>query len=65
MSVNVINGLYEKCQSVNQASFLECEPTKVFRHGCHTLVSVPVFVNGSCNFILDGFECLDSGMFVC
>ena len=37
MSVNVMNGLHEKCQSVNQASFLECEPTEVFLHGCHTL----------------------------
>ena len=25
---------------VNQVSFLESEPTKVFLHGCHTLVSV-------------------------
>ena len=24
MSVNVMNGLHEKCQSVNQASFLKC-----------------------------------------
>ena len=61
MSVNVMNGLHEKCQSVNQASFLECEPTEVFLHGCHTRVSVPVLVNISCAFILDGFECLDSG----
>ena len=45
MSVNVMNGLHEKCQSVNQASFLEREPTKVFLHGCHTRVSVPVLVN--------------------
>ena len=62
MSVNVMNGLHEKCQSVNQASFLESEPTKVFLHGCHTLVSVPVLVNVSGTFILDGFECLDSGL---
>ena len=62
MSVNVMNGLHEKCQSVNQASFLECEPTKVFLHCCHTLVSVPVLVNVSGTFILDGFECLDSGV---
>ena len=64
MSVNVMNGLHYKCQSVNQASFLEREPTKVFLHGCHTLrfVSVPVLVNVSCTFILDGFECLDSGL---
>ena len=61
MSVNVMNGLHEKCQSVNQASFLECEPAEVFLHGCHTRVSVPVLVNISCAFILDGFECLDSG----
>ena len=61
MSVNVMNGLHEKCQSVNQASFLKCEPTEVFIHGCHTRVSVPVLVNISCAFILDGFECLDSG----
>ena len=62
MSVNVMNGLHEKCQSVNQASFMEYEPTKVFLHGCHTLVSVPVLVNVSGTFILDGFECLDSGL---
>ena len=61
MSVNVMNGLHEKCQSVNQASFLECEPAEVFLRGCHTRVSVPVLVNISCAFILDGFECLDSG----
>ena len=48
MSVNVMNGLHEKCQSVNQASFLKCEPTEVFLHGCHTRVSVPVLVNISC-----------------
>ena len=36
MSVNVMNGLHEKCQSVNQASFLECEPAEVFLRGCHT-----------------------------
>ena len=59
MSVNVMNGLHYKCQSVNRASFLEREPTKAFLHGCHTLVSVPVLVNVSCTFILDGFECLD------
>ena len=41
MSVNVMNGLHEKCQSVNQASFLECGPTEVFLHDCHTRVSVP------------------------
>ena len=41
--------------------FLDCEPTEVFLHGCHTRVSVPVLVNISCAFILDGFECLDSG----
>ena len=62
MSVNVMNGLHYKCQSVNQASFLEREPTKVFLHGCHTLVSVPVLVHVSCTFIVDGFECLDSGL---
>ena len=62
MSVNVMNGLHEKCQSVNQASFLKCEPTEVFLHGCHTLVCIPVLVNVSGTFILDGFECLDSGM---
>ena len=62
MSVNVMNGLHEKCQSVNQTSFLECEPTEVFLHGCYTLVSVPVLVNVSGTFILDGFECLDSGL---
>ena len=62
MSVNVMNGLHEKCQSVNQTSFLECEPTEVFLHCCHTLVSVPVLVNVSGTFILDGFECLDSGL---
>ena len=45
MSVNVMNGLHEKCQSVNQASFLECEPAEVFLRGCHTRVSVPVLVN--------------------
>ena len=50
MSVNVMNGL--------QASFLKCEPTEVFLHGCHTRVSVPVLVNISCAFILDGFACL-------
>ena len=61
MSVNIMNGLHYKCQSVNQASFLEREPTKVFLRGCHTLVSVPVLVNISCAFILDGCECLDSG----
>ena len=33
MSVNVMNGLHDKCQSVNQASFLECEPAEVFLHG--------------------------------
>ena len=43
ISVNVMNGLHCKCQSVNQASFLEREPTKVFLHGCHTLVSVVPF----------------------
>ena len=48
-------------QSVNQASFLECEPTEVFLHGCHTRVSAPVLVNISCAFILDSFECLYSG----
>ena len=62
MSVNVMNGLHEKCQSVNQTSFLECEPTEVFLHGCYTLVSVQVLVNVSGTFILDGFECLDSGL---
>ena len=41
---------------------MEREPTKVFLHGCHTLVSVPVLVNVSCTFILDGFECLHSGL---
>ena len=62
MFVNVMNGLHEKCQSVNQASFLECEPSEVFLHGCHTLVSVPVLVIVSGTFILDGFECLDSDL---
>ena len=45
MSVNAMNRLNYKCQSVNQASFLEREPTKVFLHGCHTLVYVPLLVN--------------------
>ena len=62
MSVNVMNGLHDKCQSVNQASFLECAPIKAFLRGCHTLVSVPVLVNVSGTCILDGFECLDLGM---
>ena len=62
MSVNVMNGLHDTCQYVNQASFLVCEPTKVFLHSWHTLVCIPVLVNVSGTFILDGFECLDSGM---
>ena len=62
MSVNVMNGLHYNCQYVNQVSFLECEPTKEFLHGGHTIVSVQVYVNVSGTFILDGFECLYSGM---
>ena len=62
MSVNVMNGPHYKFQSVNQASFLEREPTKVVLHSGHTLVSVPVLVNVSWTFILDGFECLDAGL---
>ena len=58
MSMSVMNGLFfYRCQS-----FLEREPTKVFLHGCHTLVSATVLVNVSCPFIKDGFECLDSGL---
>ena len=62
MSVNAMNLLNYKCQIVNQASFLEREPTNVFLHGCHTIVYIPVLVNVSCTFILDGFDCLDAGM---
>ena len=58
MSVNVMNGLHEKCQSVNQASFLECEPTEVFLHCCHTLVPVPVLVDVSGTFILSASSVL-------